>query len=220
MTEKLNLRIMHGVPVMTEKEIQTLCLKYHLKFLPSRSYGGTVPPEVGTTIFNFMNKIGSPNPEHSAQRLWIVAPPKAFKLKSYKITKAELDPLLFYRIESEKFTEPMYALVTKWGDDFTVMRRLSGFLYSNRVRHAHIMRLVWFAIIFAVTCGFAELAHGLTSGFSIFLAFASLGLAVLGRGIVRDYWRGNGWQRKQAHDELFEDGWNVDRVHEHKKLFI
>lgn len=218
---KLKLRIMHGVPVMTESDIKNLCVKYRLKFLSSRLYRGVVPNEVGTTIFNFMKRIGSPNPEHSARSMYILAPAEAFDLVSYKTRTVPKDPLLFYKIEDSSLSEPMYALVTKWGNDFTVFRRVAGFFMANPERYAHIMRFVWFSVIFAAIMLFASQITNISVGFTVFISILSFVLAWVGRGIVRDHWQDSGAARSTGHQQIFtEHGWNVDTVHKHNKFFI
>jgi hypothetical protein len=56
-----------------------------------------------------------------------LAPEKMFALTDEKyITKKQLDPLMFYKVDSEH-----YRLVHKWGDDFTILRYLTGFRWKS-----------------------------------------------------------------------------------------
>ena len=49
----------------------------------------------------------------------------------------ELDPVLFYKIDDQH-----YRLIHKWGNDFTVLRRIKGYVYDNVDNYSRTMKLV------------------------------------------------------------------------------
>lgn len=111
--------------VLTLEEIKTLCIRYRLRFLPSRKYSGAIDSLTGRKLAEFLNKNGDPSPEMSAsQRLFIMAPADAFDLEITKVQPP--DPVLFYRHD-----DGLYSVIHKWGNDFTVFRRIVGALTSS-----------------------------------------------------------------------------------------
>lgn len=107
--------------------IKALCEKYHLRFLGSRHYTGNIDTVVVQKIREFISKhdhIGSD--DYSLRNSYfILAPPSMFKLED-KIIVKEKDPVIFYRID-----ESHYRLIHKWGNDFSVFRRLLGWKWSK-----------------------------------------------------------------------------------------
>lgn len=111
--------------VLTANEIKTLCIRYRLRFLPSRRYAGGIDALTGRKLAEFLRKNGDPSPEHSAQsRLYVMAPADAFNLDIKKPVPP--DPVLFYNHENG-----LYSVVHKWGNDFTIFRRILGALTAN-----------------------------------------------------------------------------------------
>lgn len=110
--------------VFTEAEIKETCIKYNLRFLHSRKYKGSIEPTLGSAILNFFKEknIDSKSYE-AANNLFIMAPSKAFNLEE-RPKPAPIDPVMFYKMSTTE--GDMYALVHKWGKDFTVFRRLLG----------------------------------------------------------------------------------------------
>ena len=60
----------------------------------------------------------------ASTRLFIMAPIKAFNLQDRPEPPKNVDPALFYRIDTTEGV--MYALIHKWGRDFTAIRRIGG----------------------------------------------------------------------------------------------
>jgi hypothetical protein len=121
--------------------IEDLCMKYRLRFLPSGRYTGAIPPDITTEIKQLEKNKANNDPKgnfkkfdesHLKKEFFIMAPPKMFKLEERKkvervsyfkqfITALREEPILFYREDSEH-----YVMVKKWGNDFTIFRRLLG----------------------------------------------------------------------------------------------
>jgi hypothetical protein len=117
----------HG-EIYTIDQIKDLAIKYKLRFLSSQYYTGTYDVQVTAKIKDFARKTNIELTEYNLrEKFSILAPEKMFSLTDEKyITKKQLDPLMFYRVDSEH-----YRLVHKWGDDFTILRYLTGFRWKS-----------------------------------------------------------------------------------------
>ncbi len=114
-------------------QIKSIAKKYHLKFLDSFRYEGSIDKDVPAKIDAFeinhniklqsdyeFNYYGHKDPKDS-NNSYILAPAKSFKLD-----ERPKDPLLFYKINQE-----YYYLIHKWGNDLNPLRRLFPFLSTN-----------------------------------------------------------------------------------------
>ncbi len=121
--------------VYTIDQIKHLALKYNLKFLKTKYFKGHVPGELGSILLRFKEK-NVLSQYDLEERFYILGPSKVFNL-----TKRPVDPLLFYEIKDRNTGETMYKLVHKWGNDFTIFRRISGIINKTRtsVRMSHII---------------------------------------------------------------------------------
>lgn len=128
--------------VFTEHEIKSICLDYNLRFLPTQRFKGSVDLELGVKIRNFFKKHNL-NPNQGGldtDSFYIMAPTKAFNLDD-RPKPAETDPVLFYRPSRR---DDKYLLVHKWGNEFTVMRLISGLM--NRSFKVHLDFIFGFAV--------------------------------------------------------------------------
>ena len=99
-------------------QIEAICKKYHLRFLNTKHYKGSVDkllPEKITTFEVAYNK------ELCEDTAYIMAPASSFDLQS-----EPKDPLFFYQINDE-----YYYLIHKWGNDLNILRILLPFLSSK-----------------------------------------------------------------------------------------
>jgi hypothetical protein len=114
-------------------QIQALCEKYYLRFLPTEYYAGAIDKELPTKITNFeaafMVKCSQSNTR-------ICAPRSSFKLK-----ERPKDPLLFYRINEEYF-----YLIHKWGGDLNLSNRLRS-IFSGGLATRLILLFIGVAIL-------------------------------------------------------------------------
>lgn len=117
-------------------QIKKICNRYHLRFLESGRYKGSIDPQLPLKIETFEAANGVMCNKYNT---YIMAP-----LESFKLEKLPKDPLLFYQIN-----EDYYYLVHKWGNDLNAMRRylypiLSSALFTNLVIAAFVA-LLWYA---------------------------------------------------------------------------
>ncbi len=129
-----------GAPVvLTEAEVKALCIRYRLRCLPSKFYGGTIDPLLGRKLKKFLASLGTTTPvEDAKSRLHVMAPMKAFRLTT---VKRQEDPVLFYRDDSG-----FYVMIHKWGNDFTIFRRALGWLFKSVLRWRLLMHLLTIAV--------------------------------------------------------------------------
>ncbi len=99
--------------------IKCLAINYRLRFLKSNSYKGNIDPYLPTAVNQFSEKYKLSD-YHS--EFYILAPAKSFKLE-----KRPVDPIIFYKINDEK-----YAFVHKWGNDFSFLRNILNFPLRTR----------------------------------------------------------------------------------------
>lgn len=141
--------------VFTKEQIVALAVKYRLKFLKSKHYTKYIPPSIipeikdmERHISNQMN-IDRANKENCTleeylektdggikytiddtclkNNFYILAPANMFKLeKATVFTIKAKDPVMFYTDDEQHF-----RLVKKWGSDFTVFRRILGWLTKS-----------------------------------------------------------------------------------------
>jgi len=114
--------------IFTKSDIKEIALDYNLRFLPIEYYKGNICSELPSVILRFCekNKISTTdNYLHSS--FHIMAPKENFKL-----LEKPKDPLLFYKVGVID-GEDIYTLVYKWGDDFTPLRLINGFINRSKV---------------------------------------------------------------------------------------
>jgi len=92
-------------------QIESICKKYHLRFLETSYFKGSIDKELPYKLTNFEITY---NVKCYSENTYIVAPKQSFKLQ-----QAPKDPLMFYKINNE-----YYYLIHKWGNDLKISRRL------------------------------------------------------------------------------------------------
>lgn len=137
-----NLEKEYAGGVFTTAQIEKLALKYRLRFLNSSLFSAHIDVEVSAKIKEFAKKANVDLDTYSLQtRFMILAPAECFNLEIFNFTQKKierqkeealrlrqlmLDPLLFYKIDDDK-----YRLVHKWGNDFSIVRRIEGYKWRN-----------------------------------------------------------------------------------------
>lgn len=116
-------------------QIERLCNKYYLRFLPTIYYNGTIDKETAAKISQFeiansvtccggsLRNIWRYDDDYKIANTFIAAPASSFKLQ-----EKPKDPLLFYKINDE-----YYYLIHKWGNDLNIFRRVLPILSSGRI---------------------------------------------------------------------------------------
>lgn len=109
--------------IMTLPAIKTTCIKYGLRFLPTRYYKGSLDAGIGPRLEDFRKLMGGELPvvsdaevihdksasygNQNKTQMYIAAPAESFALQPMP-----RDPLLFCRLNTNKF-----YLLHKWGND-------------------------------------------------------------------------------------------------------
>lgn len=92
-------------------QIEGICKKYRLRFLPTRLYRGVIDNELPTRISTFEIAYDIKCNDRNTR---IVAP-----IESFELEKKPKDPLMFYEINDEYF-----YLIHKWGNDLSLGRAI------------------------------------------------------------------------------------------------
>jgi hypothetical protein len=98
-------------------QIESLCKKYHLRFLSSHYYSGSIDKNLANKISTYEVAYGEICKEENT---YIAAPKSAFTLQS-----KPKDPLFFKGIGYN-----YYYLIHKWGNDLSIFRRCLNWLSS------------------------------------------------------------------------------------------
>lgn len=99
-------------------QIEAICNKYRLRFLPTRRYKGIIDNELPSRISTFEIAY---NLRCNECNTMIVAP-----LESFELQEKPKDPLMFYQINNEYF-----YLIHKWGNDLSLSRAFLPFLENG-----------------------------------------------------------------------------------------
>jgi len=122
------LRAKYGNKLFTFSQIKKICLKYNLRFLPTKHYKGSFPLELPQKINEHERKYS----ELSLKEKYGVKPDGYYicaPTSSFKLAEKPKDPLLFHKVAEN---EELYALVYKWGDDLSIFNMAVGFFKSFR----------------------------------------------------------------------------------------
>lgn len=92
-------------------QIEGVCKKYRLRFLPAQKYRGVIDKDLANRILTFEVAYNLKCNEHNTK---IIAP-----MESFKLEKKPKDPLMFYEINNEYF-----YLIHKWGNDLHLSRAI------------------------------------------------------------------------------------------------
>lgn len=194
--------------VITEDVIKDLCMRYRLRLLPTNRYIGAFPPDITTEIKELEKNKRESHPkftrfdQHQLQtEFYVLAPPSMFKLdkvvKEPKVSvirnflKAlEEEPILFY-----KENDNHYVLLKKWGDDFTIFRRILGFFTG---KEENLVKFTMFLIAFiSIISNFiikeSIVQHFAVSGL-IILAFIAI-FSIIYNFVETSYFTSNNWNK-------------------------
>ena len=124
-----NLEKKYAGEIFMIDQIEKLAIDYRLRFLQAKHFSGTFEATVAMKIREFAKSTNSPMDAHSLpNNYYILAPAQMFTLRSEKYVRprVELDPVIFYQIDNKH-----YRMIHKWGNDFSIFRRLTGFRWKN-----------------------------------------------------------------------------------------
>jgi hypothetical protein len=114
--EQLDMRQLDPERIYTAEQIESLCIRYRLRFLSARYFKGEIPYEAIAKVKALQK--GQP---YVQENFKIVAPAPMFNL-----TEKDKDPLLFLSLGGER-----YYLIHKWGNDLNMFRRLWVLPFRN-----------------------------------------------------------------------------------------
>jgi hypothetical protein len=126
-SQKIETETFNQDRVFHISQIEKICNKYYLKFLPSCLYNGSIDKELPYKISNFEAAYDVKCHSSSEQgfmstryvgNTFIIAPKESFILQ-----EKPLDPLLFYKIN-----DSYYYLIHKWGNDLNITNRIKSIM--------------------------------------------------------------------------------------------
>jgi hypothetical protein len=151
------------------EQIKKICIDYRLRFLDTKYFKGSIPPEA-------ISKIKNLEKEHntSLKGFKIIAPSKLFKLEDKD------DPLLFAPIGNG-----YYYLVHQWGNDLHPMRKLLMWPFKSVVNLGILVFVVSFFLTLLVPDGLFSKSSSTAEFWIIyFFMFKSLAAIVIFYGFA------------------------------------
>jgi len=128
-------------------QIEGVCKKYRLRFLPTQKYKGVIDKDLANRILTFEIAYNLKCNEHNTK---IIAP-----MESFKLEKKPKDPLMFYEINNEYF-----YLIHKWGNDLHLSRAILPLFENGLFCWLFIPFL--FSILFLISFNIGAYATGIS----------------------------------------------------------
>jgi hypothetical protein len=119
--------------IFTIDQIQSLCLKFRLRFLPSDLFKGSIPDEAIFKVRRTETLLGKEIP-----KFFLLAPESVFRLGD-----ANKDPLLFAPL-----TDGRFLFLHKWGNDLSPWHRVMAWPLQNPVNL--LLTVGFVAVVFAL----------------------------------------------------------------------
>jgi hypothetical protein len=129
----LSLLELNAAEVYSLAEIEKICIRHRLRFLPSKHFNARFPYEAIEQIKLLENKYHC-----TLSDFHIMAPASLFKLED-----PEKDPVLFARINESQF-----LFIHKWGRDMSPLRRL--IVYPLRNLESYVTFLISFVFMLSM----------------------------------------------------------------------
>ncbi len=137
--------------VFNLKTIQEICVRYRLRFLPTKHFKSNFPYDAIIEINSLEKKL-----QTKIENFKIIAPSKAFDLEN--INK---DPLLFAQISEDKF-----YLIHQWGKDLKWHRRILTWPLQNFKTYFISLWILAALFVFAIP---SSAMHQISSESELFL---------------------------------------------------
>lgn len=133
--------------VFTGKEIKEICVKYDLRFLPTKRFRGALDTEIADKLKTFVAE----HPEIGAvsESFYIIAPSNNFDLE-YSDAKpsSKTDLILVYKVRTEYDEVDKFVFIHKWGkEEFSFIRRIKGIFYESESSMVTVSMSAWIVII-------------------------------------------------------------------------
>ena len=158
-------------------QIEAICNKYYLRFLPANKYNSTIDADLPNRISTFEVCYGVTCNQNNT---FIAAPAESFNLQ-----ERDKDPLFFYQINNEYF-----YLIHKWGNDLSVFRRMKS-IFSNSWVSFFLICFI-FPLPFILLNSVDDKGILGTIAYIVFMVF---GLAIV--GVFNAFGRGDdSWNKK------------------------
>jgi len=210
----------------TINQIEKVARRYHLRFLSVRRFAGKMDIDAISKIKEFSEeyKVACLDENTLKYNFFIMAPQESFNLRSETIWAARereaeerriaKDPVLFYKID-----DIHYRLIHKWGNDFTIFRRIYGWIWDKLKNFTMVMKIVS-TLFFLISLKLSLLFLGsiewtqeiIERGEKGFSYGGMIGLC-LGVSLIL-YWIPKGWvtrNNSSAKDAFFgKTNWNSD----------
>lgn len=146
-------RKLDGSRIYMLSQIEEICVKYGLRFLPIGRYKGNYDATLGPKLVKFEQDYCTfVNIKGTSTENFVIAAPAA----SFTLEERPVDPLLFYNLGNGE-----YYLIHKWGNDLSwwrkitqwPMRKAFNFFLTTCVSFVLLFRLIWYAWSFVSKSG-------------------------------------------------------------------
>jgi hypothetical protein len=124
--------------VYSKEDIMKMCTRYALVLAHSRKYEQEIPIEAGIKLNEIIPKTERYNKYYDPGNIYILAPKSHFDRSVAERTKLNRDPIMFIHENNE------FIFVHKWGNDFTIFRRILGELTYN-----DFYKITFFSVLIA-----------------------------------------------------------------------
>lgn len=174
------------------EHIKEIAIKYKLRFVNSVFYAGDFTSQVAPKLVFFCKK-HKLKKEDLDDKFFILAPTEILHLAGDVKYNMNIDPLLFYKIDNEH-----YRLIHKWGNDFTMFRKLVGYKWKSFWNYWLTNTLTLFPVIFLL-----YYLYNSSISSSIFVSF---GLSIVFSHII---WNRNKIEGSKIKESCFSpSNWN------------
>lgn len=147
--------------VFTVSQIEKLARKYKLRFLSSTLFKGDMDIQAVIKLKEFAKEHGEACTDNFTlrTRFFVLAPRQSFNMEVTNLSDIrdeekeearaahaamlrELDPVLFYKIDDTHF-----RMIHKWGTDFSVLRKIKGYIWDSIDNYAKVVKPFMFALL-------------------------------------------------------------------------
>lgn len=151
------------------EQIREICIDYRLRFLDTRYFKGTIPPEALAVVKKLENEHGT-----ELKGFKILAPSRLFKLADKD------DPLLFAPIGNG-----YYYLIHKWGTDLHPLRKWLVWPFKNIVNLTVLVLFLSYLATLMIPDGlFSKTASAAEFWIIFFFMFKSIAAVVIFYGFA------------------------------------
>lgn len=207
--------------IFTLNQIKELAIKYKLRFLNSGMYMGDMPQQAIAKLKQFSkDTITTIDPYTLKTQFFILGPVEAFKMdeistaderrEERRVQRERLraaraaDPVLFYKIDQNH-----YRLIHKWGSDFNITRRITGWKWASSNNH-FIFNFVLSSVLITTILVWLRVGnHIVAGGNTLYWSIGSaLAFALAGFASAATQWNLSQKEGKPYPECFGETNWN------------